>query len=54
MSDDLDLDRSFVEFTNKIKPHLVMGELQVLAAFVEFLKSGSDVHMIPGNTPPGD
>ena len=43
------VDHQFELFTNNIRPKLTTGELQALAAFVIFQKSG-DTKSIPGQT----
>ena len=43
------VDHQFKLFANNVRPKLTTGELQVLAAFVIFQKSG-DTKSIPGQT----
>ena len=43
------VDHQFKLFANNVRPKLTIGELQVLAAFVIFQKSG-DTKSIPGQT----
>ena len=41
-----DVDEAFAKFTSSIRPQLVMGELQTVAAFTLYLKTGQ----IPGTS----
>lgn len=45
---DLMIDHQFKLFTDRIRPRLTKNELQTLAAFVTFQKSG-DTDTIPGD-----